>query len=76
MIGVDIHDGDYAVIKQQSYAENGNIVAALIEDCATIKTFYKQGEKIRLQPQNPAFAPIIVDECSILGLVIGIIRKF
>lgn len=76
MIGVDIHDGDYAVIKQQNYAENGNIVAALIEDSATIKTFYTQNNKIRLQPQNPAYAPIILDECSILGIVIGIIRKF
>lgn len=76
MIGVDIHDGDYAVIKQQNYAENGNIVAALIEDSATIKTFYRQNNKIRLQPQNPAYAPIILDECSILGIVIGIIRKF
>lgn len=77
MIGADIHDGDFAVIKQQTSAENGNIVAALIdEESATIKTFYKQGQKIRLQPQNPAFAPIVLDECSILGIVIGIIRKF
>jgi repressor LexA len=76
MIEAGILDGDYVIVKQQSYAENGDIVVALIEDEATVKTFYKESDYIRLQPQNPYMDPIIVQDVHILGKVIGVIRLF
>ena len=76
MIEAGILDGDYVIVKQQPNAENGDIVVALIEDEATVKTFYKETDHIRLQPQNPNMEPIIVHEVSILGKVIGVIRLF
>ncbi|NLI60837.1 MAG: transcriptional repressor LexA [Clostridiales bacterium] len=76
MIGVGILDGDYVIVKQQSHAENGDIVVALIEDEATVKTFYKESDHIRLQPENPYMDPILVQDVHILGKVIGVIRIF
>jgi len=76
MIEAGILDGDYVIVKQQPNAENGDIVVALIEDEATVKTFYKERDHIRLQPQNSSMEPIIVREVSILGKVIGVIRLF
>ena len=76
MIEAGILDGDYVVVRQQSYAENGDTVVALIEDEATVKTFYKEPDHIRLQPQNSYMDPIIVRDVSILGKVIGVIRLF
>ena len=76
MIEAGIFDGDYVIVKQQPNAENGDIVVALIEDEATIKTFYKEKDHIRLQPQNSNMDPIIVRDASILGKVIGVIRLF
>lgn len=76
MIEAGILDGDYVIVRQQSYANNGDAVVALIEDEATVKTFYKEPDHIRLQPENSAMKPILVRDLSILGKVIGVIRLF
>ena len=75
MIEAGILDGDYILVRRQNSAENGTIVVALIEDEATVKTFYKEKDHIRLQPQNSTMDPIIVPDCQILGIVIGVFRK-
>ena len=75
MIRAGILDGDYVLVQQASTASNGEIVVALIEDSATVKTFYKEQGYIRLQPENDSMDPIIVEgELSILGKVIGVFR--
>ncbi len=76
MINAGILDGDCVIIRQQDTAHNGEIVAALIDDSATIKTFYKESGHIRLQPENDTLDPIIVDDCSILGKVVALYRQF
>jgi len=76
MINAGIFDGDCVIIKQQQTAHNGEIVAALIDDSATIKTFYKEKDHIRLQPENDSLDPIIVDDCQILGRVVALYRQF
>ncbi len=76
MINVGICDGDQIIVKQQTYAENGEIVAALIDGSATVKRFFKEDGHYRLQPENDYMDPIIVSEVSILGKVIGLVRKF
>ena len=75
MIEAGILNGDYILVKKQNTAVNGEIVVALIEDEATVKTFYKEKDHIRLQPQNSTMDPIIVPTCEILGKVIGVFRK-
>ena len=75
MIEAGIFDGDYIIVKQQAVANNGEIVVALINDEATVKTFYKEKDHIRLQPENSTMEPIIVKEAVILGKVVGLIRK-
>ena len=75
MIEAGIFDGDYIIVNQQSVANNGEIVVALIDDEATVKTFYKEKDYIRLQPENSSMDPIIVTEVAILGKVVGLIRK-
>lgn len=75
MIEAGILDGDFVLVKQQSTANNGEIVVALIEDEATIKTFYKERDYIRLQPENKYLEPIITKNASILGKVTGVFRK-
>ncbi len=75
MIEAGILDGDYILIKRQNTANNGEIVVALIEDEATVKTFYKEKDHIRLQPENSTMDPIIVPDCKILGKVAGVFRK-
>lgn len=75
MINAAILDGDIVVIEQGSYAENGDIVCALVDnEAATIKTFYKEKGHFRLQPENDTMDPIIVDDVQILGKVVGVIR--
>lgn len=75
MINAAILDGDMVVIEQTPYAENGDIVCALVDnESATIKTFYKEDGHYRLQPENDTMDPIIVDEVSILGKVLGVVR--
>ena len=76
MINAGIFDGDKIVIRQQSSAENGEIVAALIDGMATVKRFYKEDGRYRLQPENDAMGPIYTDHVEILGKVVGLIRKF
>lgn len=75
MIEVGILDGDYILVKKQSSARNGEIVVALIGEEATVKTFYKEKDYIRLQPENSTMDPIIVPDCQILGKVAGVFRK-
>lgn len=76
MIEAGILNGDLVLVRQQNSANNGEIVVALIEDEATIKTFYKEKDYFRLQPQNSGMEPIIVkDNLSILGKVIGVYRR-
>ena len=74
MINAAILDGDQVLVKQQSTAEDGDIVVALIDDGATVKTFHKEKGYYRLQPENDTMDPIIVDEVSILGKVVGVVR--
>ncbi len=75
MIEAGILNGDYILVRKQNTATNGEIVVALIEDEATVKTFYKEKDHIRLQPENSTMDPIIVPNCEILGKVIGVFRK-
>ena len=75
MIEAGILDGDFILVRRQNVADNGEIVVALIEDEATVKTFYKEKDHIRLQPENSTMDPIIVPNCKILGKVIGVFRK-
>lgn len=75
MIEAGILDGDFILVKKQNVADNGTIVVALIEDEATVKTFYKEKDHIRLQPENSSMDPIIVPDCKILGIVGGVFRK-
>lgn len=74
MINAGIFDGDKILVQSQSEARNGDIVVALVEDSATVKTFYKEDGYYRLQPENDTMDPIIVKECSILGKVFGVMR--
>ncbi|MBR6380061.1 MAG: transcriptional repressor LexA [Lachnospiraceae bacterium] len=76
MIGVGIFNGDRVIVRSQNTAENGDIVVAMIDDSATVKTFYRENGHIRLQPENDALDPIIVPDCQILGKVYGVIRLF
>ena len=74
MINAGIFDGDQIIVKQQESARNGEIVVALVDDSATVKRFYKEKGRYRLQPENDALEPIIVDDVQILGIVIGLVR--
>lgn len=77
MINAGIFDGDQVLVKQQTSAVNGDIVVALVEDAATVKTFYKEDGYIRLQPENDTMDPILVhDNLQILGKVFGIFRLY
>ena len=76
MINAAILDGDYIIVREQSTAQNGDIVVALIDnEEATVKTFYRENEYIRLQPENDAYEPIISKNVKILGKVAGVFRK-
>lgn len=76
MINVGILDGDNILVRQQNTASNGEIVVALVDDSATVKTFYKEDGYYRLQPENDHMDPILVDDVSILGIVFGVFRFF
>jgi len=76
MINAGIFDGDQILVQKQNTANNGDFVVALIEDSVTVKTFYKENGYFRLQPENDTMDPIIVDDVSILGKVIGLFRMF
>ncbi|MBO0788382.1 MAG: transcriptional repressor LexA [Actinobacteria bacterium] len=75
MIDAAIADGDWVVVRQQPVAENGDIVAAMIEGEATVKTFKRSGDHVWLMPHNPAYAPIPGDEAVILGRVVTVLRR-
>lgn len=74
MINAGIHDGDQIFVNSCNTAANGEMVVALVEDSATVKTFYKEDGHIRLQPENDFMDPIILDDCQILGRVFGVFR--
>ncbi len=76
MINAGIHSGDLIFVESCNTARNGDMVVALIEDSATVKTFYMEKDHIRLQPENDDMDPIIVDECTILGKVFGVFRLY
>ena len=76
MINAGIFDGDKVLVKQQATAENGDIVVALVDDSATVKTYYKENGHYRLQPENDSMDPIIVPDCQIIGKVFGVFRFF
>ena len=74
MVDVGIFDGDRLIVEQVNTASNGEIVVALVDDSATVKRFFKEDGHIRLQPENMFMEPIIVNDCTILGKVIGLFR--
>ncbi|MCI8373908.1 MAG: transcriptional repressor LexA [Lachnospiraceae bacterium] len=76
MINAGIFDGDTILVEQCQTARNGDMVVALVDDSATVKTFYQEADHIRLQPENDSMEPIIVPSCQILGKVFGVIRFF
>ena len=76
MINAGIFHGDYVIVTQQETARNGDIVVALLDDSATVKTFYQENGYIRLQPENDALSPILVREVSIVGKVSGVLRIY
>ena len=76
MINAGIFSGDQIFVEKCNSARNGDMVVALVDDSATVKTFYKENGHIRLQPENDDMAPIIVDDCEILGKVFGVFRLY
>ncbi|MCL2051892.1 MAG: transcriptional repressor LexA [Lachnospiraceae bacterium] len=76
MINVGIFDGDQVFVNSCNTVRNGDMAVALIDDSATVKTFFKENGHIRLQPENDDMEPIIVDDCQVLGKVFGVMRIF
>ncbi|MBE5895075.1 MAG: transcriptional repressor LexA [Lachnospiraceae bacterium] len=76
MINIGIFSGDNVFVECCNTASNGDVVVALIDDSATVKTYYKENGHIRLQPENDSMEPIIVDDCQILGKVFGVFRLY
>ncbi len=76
MINAGIFDGDNILVQKQSTASDGDMVVALVDDSATVKTFYKEKDHYRLQPENDNMEPIIVEDCTVLGKVFGVFRFF
>jgi len=75
MIDAGILEGDFVVVKQQNHASNGDIVVAMLDDEATVKTFYREADRIRLQPQNATMDPIYSRDVSVLGKVVALFRR-
>ena len=76
MINAGILSGDTVLVQKQNTARNGDMVVALVDDSATVKTFYKEDGHFRLQPENDTMEPIIVNEVEILGTVAGLYRRY
>jgi repressor LexA len=77
MIDEGIRNGDYVIVENRNWASNGETVVAVINDNeATLKKFYREGDRIRLQPANAEMAPIYVDKCDIRGVVVGVLRRY
>ena len=74
MINMGIYEGDNIIVARQSTASNGEVVVALVDDSATVKRFYKEDGHYRLQPENDSMEPIIVEQCDVIGKVVGLIR--
>ena len=77
MVDAGVQDGDFLVVRRQNYADDGDIVVALLGEEATVKRFYLEGRRVRLQPENPTMDPIIlpVNEVQVLGKVSGLLRR-
>ncbi|MBI5231352.1 MAG: transcriptional repressor LexA [Coriobacteriales bacterium] len=75
MIDAGIFDGDYVVVRQQATADNGDIVVAMLEEDATVKRFFREPDRIRLQPENSAMEPIYARDVSVLGKVVALFRR-
>jgi repressor LexA len=75
MIDAGIFDGDFVVVRQQPTADNGDIVVALLEDEATVKRYFRESDRIRLQPENDSMEPIYVRDVTILGKVVAVFRR-
>jgi repressor LexA len=76
MLGDGIFDGDYVVCKRTQTAQNGKIVAAIVDnENATVKRFYRESDRVRLEPSNPNYEPIYTQNCAIAGVVVGLMRK-
>jgi len=76
MINAGIHDGDHVVVRTQDTATDGEIVVALVGDSeATVKRFFKEADHVRLQPENDALEPIISKEVTVLGRIVGVLRR-
>ena len=75
MIEAGIFEGDLVIVRSQNYADTGDIVVALLDEEATVKRFFRDGNRIRLQPENSVMSPIIVDDAQILGKVVGLFRR-
>ena len=75
MIDAGIIDGDFVVVRQQSHASDGDIVVALLEDESTVKRFYKEADRVRLQPENAAMEPIYTRDVEVLGKVVALFRR-
>jgi repressor LexA len=75
MIDAGIFEGDLVIVRSQNYADAGDIVVALLDEEATVKRFFRDGNRIRLQPENSVMSPIIVDDAQILGKVVGLFRR-
>ena len=76
MINAGIFDGDTLLVEQRQTARNGDIIVALVDDSATVKTFYQEADHIRLQPENDAMEPFIFDEVTILGVLVALYRRY
>ena len=75
MVEIGINDGDYVVASSQNTAENGEVIVAMIDGNATVKTFYKEPKFVRLQPENKSYSPIYSNDVNIVGKVVGVIRR-
>ena len=74
MINIGIYENDYVIVRREDTARNGDVIVALVDDSATVKTFYKENGYFRLQPENDSMEPIIVNELKVLGKVVGLYR--
>lgn len=75
MIEDGIHSGDYVIVRRQNAADNGDTIVAMVDDEATVKRFYKESDRVRLQPANPSMNPMYFDAIDIVGKVVGLIRR-
>ena len=75
MIEDGIHDGDYVIVRRQPVAENGDTIVAMVDNEATVKRFYKESGRIRLQPANSQMQPMFLDDVTVVGRVIGLLRR-